>query len=278
MIGWATGILAAAQAQELPEISPEDWEASSEQHMRDELGVNVITTPSIASILKDLGAFQPIPLDLISSNNREAIFSNRLQTALHFGSLVADGFMLTLAERAPDVQEVGKALLRQSKALGVGERLARRSKSLFELCDRADWEGMRRELVRTQDDVEASMLELRDEEMAHMISLGGWLRGFQLAAHSASQNYSADRARILGQAEIIDYYLDRLETLHPRLKKTEFATELTSRIRQLRDLATDAAGQPTSDQVQQMSRLADEAVAVALGPVDAEGRLLKTSP
>ncbi|MCX7869493.1 MAG: hypothetical protein N2322_06020, partial [Terrimicrobiaceae bacterium] len=184
-------------------------------------------------------------------------------------------FMLTLAERSQDVQDVGKALLRQSKALGVGERLARRSKSLFELSDRADWAGMRKELVRAQDDVETSMLELRDEEMAHMVSLGGWLRGFQLAARSASANYSPERARILGQAGIMDYYLDRLETLHPRLKKTEFATELTRRIRQLRDIASESGGQPSPDQIRKMSLLADEAVGVALGPVDAEGRLLK---
>ena len=88
---------------------------------------------------------------------------------------------------------------------------------------------MREELVRTQADVEKSMLDLHDEQMSHMISLGGWLRGFQLAANSCAQNYSPDRALVLGRVEIMDYYIDRLDTLHPRLKKTEFVSTITSR-------------------------------------------------
>ena len=47
---------------------------------------------------------------------------------------------------------------------------------------------MREELIRTQADVEKTMIDLHDEEMAHMISLGGWLRGFQLAANSCAQS------------------------------------------------------------------------------------------
>jgi len=84
---------------------------SSADHMREELGVNPITTPSIQDILKQLELFRPVPIDLIDSAKRDAVFNNRLQTAMHFGSLVADGFMLTLAERPKDIQDVGKALI-----------------------------------------------------------------------------------------------------------------------------------------------------------------------
>src|SRR5882757_6065434 len=158
-----------------------------DEHMREELGVNDITAPSIGQILKDFGSFRPIPLDLIDANQRDAVYDNRLQTSFHFGSLVADGFMLTVAERAQDVEDVGRALIRESRALGVSDRLTKRSKSLFEYCNKGNWQGMREELIRTQGDVEKSMIDLRDEQIAHMISLGGWMRGFQLAANSTAQ-------------------------------------------------------------------------------------------
>jgi len=252
---------------------------SSEEHMRLELGVNEITAPSIAAVLRDLGTFQPVPMSTIAQNDREAVYANRMQTAIHFGSLVADGFMLTIAERPTDVQDVGKALIRQSRALGVSDRLTKRSKSLFELSEKGDWIGMREELARTQSDVEKSMLDLRDEEMAHMISLGGWLRGFQLAAKSCATSYSADRSRILARAEIVDYFLDRLDTLHPRLKKTDYATNLTSSLRELKTLTLEAnEGSLTQEQTLLASDIADRAVGIALGPVDAEGRILKTAP
>ncbi len=255
-----------------------ELQRSSDEHMREELGVNPITAPSIRDTLKQLEVFRPVPVALIAASNREATFNNRLQTAMHFGSLVADGFLLTLAERTQDIQSVGKALIRQSRALGVGERLTKRSKSLLELSDKGDWAGMRQELVRTQKDVETSMLELRDEEMAHMISLGGWLRGFQLGAASTADAYAPAKVKVLGNIEIMDYFLDRLDTLHPRLKKTEMVTALTARLKEIRSLVAEAEGKPlTPEQVRKISDLANAAEAIATSKVDEEGRFEKAA-
>jgi hypothetical protein len=250
-------------------------EEASDDFMRDELGVNEITAPSISQILKDFGGFLPIQFEIIAANPRDAVYDNRLQTSLHFGALVADGFMLTVAERSKDVQDIGRALIRQSRALGVGDRLTKRSKSLFEYSEKGDWHGMREELIKTQADVEKSMLDLHDEQMSHMISLGGWLRGFQLASNSCAQSYNTEKALVLGRIEIMDYYLDRLETLHPRLKKTEFVSRLIASVKDLRDLAAEATGRaPTEAEVKKMRDLANLIEGVALGPVDADGNIL----
>ncbi|MEI6033469.1 MAG: hypothetical protein WCS65_04190 [Verrucomicrobiae bacterium] len=270
-----TGFLMARAANAQESIEGE-LKRSSDEHMREELGVNPITAPSIRDTLKQLEIFRPVPVALISASKREATFNNRLQTAMHFGSLVADGFLLTLAERPQDIQDIGKALIRQSRALGVGERLTKRSKSLLELSDKGDWAGMRQELVRTQEDVETSMLELRDEEMAHMISLGGWLRGFQLGAGSTADAYSPAKAKILGNTEIMDYFLDRLDTLHPRLKKTEMVTTLTARLKEIQSVAAAAGGKPLAPaQVEKLRDLANAAEAAATAKVDEEGRFEK---
>jgi hypothetical protein len=272
----ALGAATLLLAQEEP--ADKELQQASDDFMRDELGVNEITAPSIAQILKDFSSFIPVPLDIIAANPRDAVYDNRLQTSLHFGALVADGFMLTIAERSQDVQDIGRALIRQSRALGVGDRLTKRSKSLFEYSEKGDWQGMREELVRTQTDVEKSMIDLHDEEMSHMISLGGWLRGFQLAASNCAQRYSPEKARILGGVEIMDYYIDRLETLHPRLKKTEFVSALISNIKSIRDVAAGAEGQvPSEAEVVTMRDLANGIEAVALGPVDSDGKIISSS-
>jgi len=257
----------------------QELQQSSDEHMREELGVNPITTPQIQEILKTLEAVRPIPLDVISAANRDANFSNRLQTAMHFGSLVADGFLLALAERPTDVQDVGRALIRQSRALGVGDRLTKRSKSLLELSDKGDWVGMRQELIRTQEDVEQSMLDLRDAEMADLISFGGWLRGFQLAATSTATDYTPAEAALLGNFEIMEYFMERLNTLHPRLQKTEFVTTLAAHLKDINAVAIEANGVPlTREQVEKVRRLADDAEAAAMARVDEEGRFEKSRP
>ena len=253
-----------------------ELEKDSQDHMREELGVNEITTPSIQQVLKDLESFQPAPPAVLESLNRDGTFENRLQTALHFGALVADGFVLTLAQRQADVEDIGRALIRQSRALGVGDRLTKRSKVLLEHSSKGDWAGMREELVKTQTDVEQSMMDLHDEEMAHMISLGGWLRGFQIAANNCAEKFTPAKAAILANPDIIDYYLDRLDTLHPRLKKTELVTTMIARLKELRTLATPAPGQTlTIDDVKKMQELSNQLMAIALGPADSEGNILK---
>ena len=270
------GLLLPFSARAQNDIEAE-LKASSDEHMREELGVNPVTSPSIATLLNDLEAFHPVPLKLLEDGARDSTFNNRLQTAIHFGSLVADGFILTIAERPKDVQDVGKELIRQARALGIGERLTKRSKSLLDLSDKGDWIGMRQELVRTQEDVENTMMELRDEEMAHMVSLGGWLRGFQIGATSTAEKYSPAKANILSKADVIDYFIDRLDTLNPDLKKTEMVTALVEGIKKIRIVIIETQGEiPTEAQVAKLKKLADEAQSIATAHVDNEGRFTKT--
>jgi hypothetical protein len=248
---------------------------SSDQHMREELGVNPITAPAIRNLLTELDAFRPVPIEIIEKNNREATFSNRRQTAMHFGSLVADGFMLTIAERSSDLENIGRALIRQAANLGVGERLTRRSKSLLEKSGRGDWIGMREELISTQGEVEDAMMELRDEEIAHMVSFGGWLRGFQLAANSTADNYFPTRAAILTKAEIMDYFLERFSTLHPRLQETEFFTRLNAELKTLRDFTAGLNGRaPTQSEVEKMRELGNQLFTLITSRVSEDGRVL----
>lgn len=247
---------------------------SSDQHMREELGVNPITAPMIRNLLKELEQFRPVPIDVVMQNRRDLNFSNRLQTAMHFGSLVADGFMLTLAERQADIEVIGRALIRQANQLGVGDRLTRRSKSILERSSRGDWIGMRQELIDTQADVENAMMELRDEEIAHLVSFGGWLRGFQLACHATAANYFPNRAQGLVNVEVVEYFRDRLSTLHPRMQDTELVTGINRHLEQVLNLMKETQGRaPTKVEVEQMRDQADAIFLLSVSPVNEEGRI-----
>lgn len=275
------GCLAEVSAEgdgEAPEPLPPEIEAmldeGGEQHMREELGVNPITAPLIRDLLNELDAFRPVPLDVIAKNRRDLTFNNRPQTALYTGALVADGFMLTLAERQADVEEVGRALLRQATALGVGERLTRRSKSILERSSRGDWIGLREELIATQAEVEDAMMELRDEEVAHLVSFGGWMRGFQLACHATARNYFPQRASGLLKPEVVEYFQERLSTLHPRMAATELMRGIRGRLDEIAAVTRECGeAPPNAEQVERMKAAADGAFALFVSPVDSEGKI-----
>jgi len=248
----------------------------SDGHMKEELGVNEYTTPSIAWLLVELDKFRPVSMDYVDVKDRDTTYPNRLQTALHFGSLIGDGFIIVQNERRGDIQEIGRAILRQAKALGVGDALARRSNSIYQLGDKGDWQGVRKELAGAQRDVEKSMMQLRDEQMAHLIALGGWMKGFWAAAGSTAANYSVARADALRNLDTMDYFIDRLDTLHPKLKATDLVTAITSRLKTARQIVALAVEQDralTKSDVTELARLAREMNETARMKVDDSGRI-----
>ena len=251
-------------------------EILQDEFAREELGVNELTAPSIQRLFTELEVFKPVPVDLIATTDFDRTYNNRFQTSLNFGSLICDGFFAVVAEQKGLIQNVGRALLRQAKSLAVGQRLSTRANSLLELGARGDWAGLKLELIQTQADVEEAMVELRDEEMAHMISLGGWLRGFEVGCIVTAENYSPQRAAGLMKPDVMDYFLDRLSTLNPRLKNTELVTAITSRLETIRKIAGDAADRaPSKSEVDQMRDLAVEINKIMSAPVNQDGQIVK---
>ena len=247
-----------------------------DEYAREELGVNELTAPSIQRLFNELEIFKPVPVALIADTDFDRTYNNRFQTSLNFGALICDGFFAVVAEQKGLIQKVGRALLRQSKSLAVGQRLSTHANSLLELGTRGDWAELKLELIKTQADVEQAMIELRDEEMAHMISLGGWLRGFEIGTIVTAENYSPQRAAGLMKPDVMDYFLDRLSTLNPRLKNTELVNAITARLETIRKIASDAADRaPSKAEVDQMRVLAVEINEMMSARVDQDGRFVK---
>lgn len=252
-----------AQIREATNHEVQTIDESATHHFREELGVNELTTPLVGKVFSDLELFQPPPLDLVRSFDLKRSFPNRFQTAIQFGALVANGFVATIARQKQLILDTGRALIREANTLSAGKSLAARSKSLFELSERNDWQGLRMELNATQEDVEDSMLELKDGEMADLVSLGGWLRGFQLAAHVTADHYTPQKAEALVRPVLMDYFIDRMDCLSPPTKKSPIVIAITSRLKTIRSLAV-AGKTPTQGDVVRMRDLADEAMKAAL--------------
>ena len=201
---------------------------SKDPDYREELGVNQFTAPSIYKGFASLDALKPIPFDAVTRPVSELSTNDRSRYALAFGVLIGDGFLDVEAERDQDLPALGRELVRRAKGLGVGERVARHSKRLLDLGQIGAWDKLRKELSVTQADVESAMLGLHDEPLAQLLSLGGWLRGLEIGAQSVVKTFSPERAERLRNRELLNYYLDRLDSLAPRFKKNELIQKITA--------------------------------------------------
>jgi hypothetical protein len=217
--------------------TPDDL--SKDDDYREELGVNEFTAPSIEKLFNTLDSLKPIPVNALVRPVTELSTADRSKYALSFGVLIGDGFLDVEAEENKDIEPLGRELIRRAKVLGVEQRVSRHSRKLLDLAKQNDWDRLRKELIVTQEDVEKALLELRDEPIVHLLSLGGWIRGLQIGAASVAADYSPERAKTLRNSELLDYYLDRLSTLSPRLKRSELIQKITAQLQTVREIFKD---------------------------------------
>ena len=231
---------------------------TEERYEREELGVNPYTAPSIAQIFEQLDRLKPLPFDQLWRNFPPAGPAAREQKGMIFGGLVADGFLIVEAERRNLIDELGRVLIREARGLGVADRVMKHSASLTELGRRGEWTAVRKELEATQADVEQAMIDLRDQKMAHLISLGGWLRGLEMSAGAVESNFSPARAKLLSQPELVEYFTEELKTLPPPVAHAPLFEKIRAGVGALHETFGKAAGELQPDDVKSIHAQARE--------------------
>ena len=223
--------------------TPIPQELLEDEHFREELGVNDFTVPSIRKLFDDLDELEPIPYDQVVRKIPKPRTTDRLVLALNLGSVLADGFLFVQLKDSDNLSDLSRELVKYCNSMGVGDRVKPHGKSLLEKAYHQNWSGLKTELVATQQDVEYEMLKLRDEQIAHLISLGGWLRALEIGSQSVLADFSPEKAAKLVRPELLDYYQDRLTTLHPRLKGKPLVRVIVNSLHEIRQALGDTQEQ-----------------------------------
>jgi hypothetical protein len=231
---------------------------TKDEDYREELGVNDYTAPSIEKLFNSLDSLKPIPVNDVTRPITDLNTADRSKYALSYGVLIGDGFLAVESQQNKDIEALGRELIRRAKILGVEQRVSRHSSKLLELAKHDDWQHLRRELIVTQADVEAALLQIRDEPIVHLLSLGGWIRGLQIEAASVAVKYSPERAKVLRDTDLLDYYLDRLATLPSRLKRSALIQKIIVQLQTIQTLYKDNSVLTVS----QVSSLRDSSTAM----------------
>ncbi len=141
-----------------------------------------------------------------ASFNREPLptsYPARPQTAFNLGTLVTDAYLAVEAQDGQQVKNVGKDIITLARALGVGEHVLQRGKSIGDFADRNDWFALSEELEATTNEVRRAMTAQRDEALAALISAGAWLRALHVSAGAAVRSEDDAAAGLLRQGSLI---------------------------------------------------------------------------
>lgn len=242
---------------------PEDL--IDDQHVREELGVNEFTAPSISKLFDTLQFLMPLPLIETQRDIGERMPLDRADLSIELGFLIADGFLIVQAGQLDKVEKMAADLTRYGKALGAGERINRHAASLLESAKKQDVETLKKELASTQKDVELELVALRDADLAHLISLGGWIRALEVSTVAVDKQFSPERAEKIMREDIADYYTESVAGLEPRISERPNYLEMRDILSGLRNEMVIAEGEKaTPEKVKEIREQAAKLVKLAL--------------
>jgi hypothetical protein len=256
-----------APVEESPAVEsggiPEDL--IDEEHMREELGVNEFTAPSISKLFDTLQFLMPLPLVETERAMPDRMPLDRADLAIELGFLIANGFLVVQAEQLEKVETLAADLTRYGKALGAGDRVNRHAASLLDSAKKPDVAQLKKELAATQRDVEAELVSLKDADLAHLISMGGWIRALEVSTVAVDKQFSEERARKVMREDIADYYTESIAGLEPRISERPNYLAMRDLLAGLRSEMTLQDGQaPTPEMMREIREKAAQLVGLAL--------------
>lgn len=212
-------VFAAAGALSAQDLAPVPEDLLEDEVFRQEVGINAFTAPSIRKIFTQLADMGAIPYEKVKREVPAVPGTDRLGVALNLGTIIADGFLAVQCERYGEMEGLGKAVLDHAELLGTGRHIKPHSKSLLEHASLQQGDELKEDLAKTQRDIEREMADLRDVDIAHLVSLGGWSRAFEVGCQSVGAAFTSEHARLIARLDIVRYYQSQLEGLHPNLQE-----------------------------------------------------------
>jgi hypothetical protein len=234
-------------------------------HISEELAVNPFTAPSISKMFDTLQALMPLPIAEVERKMPARMSLDRADLAIELGFLIADGFLMVQAEQLKDVEKMAKDLTRYGKALGAGDRVNRHTAGLLDSAKSGDVAQLKIELSATQRDVEDELVTLKDADLAHLISLGGWIRALEVSSVAVDKQFSPERARKLMRKDIAEYYSDSIAGLEPKISARPNYSAMRDLLESLSKKMTLENGQePTADSMKEIRKISSQLVGLAL--------------
>ena len=230
------------KSQEVPE------DLIGDEHVREEFGVNKFTTPSIKKLFEQLDDLGDLPYAELKREIPKTIPRERTLVALVLGTLISDGFLIVQSEEIEELENIGRAVLKQAQILGAGKRVTKYTKSILENSVLGKWDKLKEELSKTQADVEAEMVMLKDVDIANLVALGGWIRAFEIALVTTQKNYSVDKANKLVRTDLIAYFIETLQGLEPKLRERAHLIQINKELESI--LASLGGYDPESENLQ----------------------------
>jgi hypothetical protein len=175
--------------------------------------IEVLTVPSPAEFFAALDKIAKPDWAAFYRDPIPTTYAERPLAAVNLGTLVTDGYIAVEAQDGQQVKNTGKDIISLARALGVGEHVLARGKSISDFADRNDWSALKEELDATTNEVRLAMAAQRDEGLATLITAGAWIRALQVGSRAAELSGEEKADETLAQSALLVYLRGDLDKL-----------------------------------------------------------------
>ncbi len=195
----------------------------------------------------------------------------RVDYALALGIAVADGFIAVQAQDKAAVESAGRRVLQYAEALGLRQSVTRHCQAILDAGDAGDWAGVRRELDRTEKTAREAMARMDDWALATSVSLGGWVRGTEVASSVISKAFTADKAELLNQPDLVKHFSNSIGKMDEKVRENPKMVAVATALGSMVSLMGGEDEPVPSDAVVEMNEICRGVVATILGTAEPAG-------
>ena len=185
---------------------------------------------------------------------------NEAQIATLLGITIAEGFVAMEAKDSAEVKSIGNSVLELSRGLAVREHVLRRSRSIMEHAENADWLQAREEWDQVLTDLQNGMIEIKSADLAQLVSIAGWMRGTEVLSALVLQNYSPSRSELLRQSALVSVLHEQMESVTGDRHNLPFLIQMLNGMRQIRAIIGNSQGPLSEKSVRDIHEICEKLV------------------
>ena len=190
--------------------------------------------------------------------------TDRTHSALFLGRVVAEGFLAVEAQDGKAIRSLGETVLSLAEELGLRHAVIKHSKSIIEEAEKGDWKAVRAEFDATCHTVKEEMNRRRDQDLAHCVSVGGWIRGTEIVTAIIQRSFTPEKSEILHQPQILNHFTTTFKE-NQRFQQLARMKTIMGRLGELRPLMA-SEGAITPDHVKRIHAICRQLRRDAISP------------
>ena len=207
---------AACLASELVKISPEEQDSFSDN----------VLLPSPAEVFVSMDKVGETNWSDAASYSPKYDYGDNYLRALNLGIRAADGFLAIQARDSENLGEMIVVILTLAEELLVQETILNKGKTFEDMAKNGQWDELHAELDNLRDDVMREIERLGDDDLALLVSAGGWLEGLRAISKVLEENYDPKASSILYQPNLVEYFTKQIEAMTPEARSHPSVQEL----------------------------------------------------